>query len=183
MDGKESKNEKNEGEAKANVSNEEIEKEYADLKERHLRLIAEFDNYKKSVIRDMSNAKEQGAMELMRQLLGILDEFDLMLIAAAKSADKELAKGLELLYANFVDALRRFGLEEVETQGKADPYKHEVALCIESKEDEGKIIEVIKKGYTMNGKLIRPATVIVSKGNEGKEGSNESNGNENGKNK
>ncbi len=167
----EDKGEKEE-DAKGNEKekDEEIKKEYAELKERHIRLIAEFDNYKKSVMKDIANAKELGTMELMKQLLGILDEFDLMLIAVAKAEDREMAKGLELLYANFVDTLKKFGLEEVDTQGKADPYKHEVALCMESNEDEGKIIEVIKKGYTMNGKLIRPSTVIVSKGEENKKG-------------
>ncbi|MEM3199486.1 MAG: nucleotide exchange factor GrpE [Candidatus Micrarchaeaceae archaeon] len=152
-------------EVENNESMQNLKKEYDELKERHARTMAEFDNYKKRVQKDIDSAKELGTIELTRALLGTLDEFDLTLAVASKSDDKVLAKGVELLYANFVETLKSFGLEDIDASSKADPYKHEIAMVAQNDKPEGSIIEVIKKGYSMHGKIIRPATVIVSKGN------------------
>lgn len=137
--------------------------EYNELKERFLRLAAEFDNYKKRTAADISNAKELGIAEFIRSILYVIDEFDIALNSASKSSDKNLIKGIELLYINFIDALKSNGLKEINTDGKFDPYKHEIIMTKKSKEKDGHIIEVIKKGYMFNDKLLRVASVIVSK--------------------
>lgn len=132
--------------------------------ERFLRLAAEFDNYKKRVARDISEAKELGKAELLRSMLHVVDEFDLMLAAAGKSADKDLAKGIGMLYANFTAVLKKSGLKEIETDGMFDPYRHEIMMVRDGGgKKEGTILDVVKKGYTLNDRLLRPASVIVSK--------------------
>jgi molecular chaperone GrpE len=133
----------------------------AELKDRLLRLAAEFDNYKKRVARDIDSAKTLGKAELMRGMVPVLDEFELAI--NAKGLDDESAKGIELVYSNLVDSLKREGLKTVEVDGKFDPFKHEIVLTRESDEDDGMIIGVVRKGYALGDVLIRPASVIVSK--------------------
>ena len=137
------------------------EKEYLELKDRLLRLAAEFDNYKKRTAKESENAKLLGKAELMRKLLPTLDEFELALLVSSKE-NKDI-KGFEMIFSNLLDALKSEGLEVIETGGKYDPYKHEIILAKESEKEEGSILEVVRKGYMLNGILLRPATVIVAK--------------------
>jgi molecular chaperone GrpE len=137
--------------------------EYKDLKESMLRLAAEFDNYKKRTKADSENSRNFGKAELMRSLLPIIDEFELALIAVNKTEDKNIAKGVEMLYSNFIDTLKKDGLTEIQCKGVFDPYIHEIVMTKESKEKGGTILEVIKKGYSFDKTLLRPASVIVAK--------------------
>ncbi|MDE1811098.1 MAG: nucleotide exchange factor GrpE [Candidatus Micrarchaeota archaeon] len=140
-----------------------------DGKEQMLRLMAEFDNYKKRVKGEISGAKDMGRAEVMLHMLPIVDEFDLAVAAMAKSEDKEALKGLEMLYSNLVSVLKKEGLAEMPVEGKFDPYKHEIILVRESDKKEGTILEVVKKGYTFNGTMLRPASVIIAKAAEAKQ--------------
>jgi len=144
------------------------EKDYLELKDRLLRLAAEFDNYKKRAAKENENAKLLGKAELMRKLLPTLDEFELALSVSSKE-NKEI-KGFEMIFSNFLDTLKSEGLEVIETDGRYDPYKHEIILAKESDKEEGSIIEVVRKGYMLNGILLRPATVIVAKAKSGTSG-------------
>jgi len=137
------------------------EKEYLELRDRLLRLAAEFDNYKKRTAKENESAKLLGKAELMRKLLPTLDEFELALSVSSKE-NKEI-KGFEMIFSNFLDTLKSEGLEVIETDGRYDPYKHEIILTKESDKEEGSILEVVRKGYMLNGILLRPATVIVAK--------------------
>ncbi len=149
----------------AEGENPNPEKEIADLKDRLLRLAAEFDNYKKKVAKDSELLKNLGKAELASKLLPSLDEFELALNAFDDNKfDSRNAKGVELVFSNITDALKSAGLKEIEAKGKYDPYKHEIVLTKNSKEQEGNIIEVIRKGYTFNDIMLRPASVIVSNG-------------------
>jgi len=174
-----------EGTAKGKDSNNEAMKQKAeetnraskeseeyDLKERLLRLAAEFDNYKKHARSDIDSAKKIGKAELVKSLLPVLDEFELAIIALNNSTSMQnkdqknstdVSKGIEMVYSNFVDALKKNGIHEVSTQGAFDPYKHEIIMVKESEKDDNVIIEVVKKGYELDSILIRPASVIVSK--------------------
>jgi molecular chaperone GrpE len=146
-----------------NSAAEEQEDNCAELKEQLLRLAAEFDNYKKRVKKDIDNAEANGKAVLVKSMLPILDEFQLAMLAINEAKDTNIAKGIELLYSNFIGALRKEGLEEIETDGTFDPQMHEIMMVKESKEGDGTILEVIRKGYTFNDKLIRPASVRISK--------------------
>jgi molecular chaperone GrpE len=140
------------------------DKEAAELKERLLRMAAEFDNYKKRVAKEIDASKTLGKIELLKKILPTLDEFELAMVAMGK--DGEHSKGIELVYSNFVGTLRSAGLKEIEVDGAFDPYRHEIMLARESDKKEGTIVEVIRKGYTFNDIVVRPASVIVSKGKE-----------------
>jgi len=140
--------------------------EAAELRDRLLRLAAEFDNYKKRVAKDIDSSKRLGKAELMRSIVPVLDEFELAI--NAKGLDDETSKGIALVYSNLVDSLKRDGLSVIDTEGKFDPFRHEIMLTKESEEEDGTIISVIRKGYAMGDILIRPASVIVSRKNKEK---------------
>jgi molecular chaperone GrpE len=145
--------------------------ELAEMKDRLLRLAAEFDNYKKKTAKDMDSAKNVGKAELIKKLLPALDEFELALYAFSNSdSEKSNAKGIELVFSNIADALKNAGLKEIDAKGRYDPYKHEIMMIKESKEPEGTIIEVVRKGYYFNEIMLRPSSVIVSKNNVSKQG-------------
>ncbi len=138
-----------------------------ELKDRLLRLAAEFDNYKKRSGDDIYNARGIGKAELAKALLPALDEFELALSSFNTDAkEAEHIKGIELVFSNILGALKGAGMKEIEAKGRYDPYKHEVIMTRESAEPEGTILEVVRKGYTFNGTLLRPSAVIVSKSAE-----------------
>lgn len=141
------------------------EGEVAALKDRLLRLAAEFDNYKKKIANDIKVAKDLGKAELIVKLLSSLDEFELAFSSLCNN--KEVAgeiKGIELVFSNIYDTLKGEGLKEIEAKGKYDPYRHEVMLTKPSDKDEGTILEVIRKGYLFKEILLRPSSVIISSG-------------------
>jgi molecular chaperone GrpE len=141
----------------------------AEMKEKMLRLAAEFDNYKKRTKKDIDEAGTVGKANLVRELLPLVDDFQLAIVAMGRSEDKEMLKGIMMLYSNFMDTLKRNGLSEISCDGRADPFRHEIVMVRESKEKEGTILEVVQKGYEFNGRLIRHASVIVAKPEEKKE--------------
>ena len=144
--------------------------ELADTKDRLLRLAAEFDNYKKKTARDVDMSKDVGKAELIRSLLPTIDEFELALDAFSNSKqEQEHIKGIELVFSNILGTLKGAGLREIDSKGRYDPYRHEIILAKESKEPEGTIIEIVRKGYSFNDMLLRPSAVIVSKGNASNE--------------
>ncbi len=129
-----------------------------------LRLAAEFDNYKKRIKSDMEKAENVGKAELVRDMLPILDEFELAILTINGSQDKTFTKGIEMVYSNLLDVLEREGLEELSTDGVFDPYKHEIVVSKpDGKKKAGTILEVIKKGYAFKGVMLRPASVIIAK--------------------
>jgi molecular chaperone GrpE len=178
MQGKEEKDEKGAPNVEAAEPKAENHKDatanHEDGKEQLLRLAAEFDNYKKRVRKDIESAKMLGAAELATKLLPVLDEFYLANMAAQKSVDKSLAKGVEMLYANFAETLKRQGLEEIKCDGVYDPFMHEIVMTQESEKKAGTILEVLKTGYLFSGVLLRPASVIVAgEKKKGDKGENE----------
>ncbi len=157
-------NEKDEAEADPTKELEEQRKEYEELKERMLRIAAEFDNYKKRVKRDIDEAESMGKAALIRDMLPVIDEFELAILAINGSKDSNvIIKGVEMLYSNLMDRLEREGLRAMDVGKVFDPYKHEIMMVRETDKEDGTIIEVVKKGYMFNNKLLRPASVIVSK--------------------
>lgn len=140
-----------------------------DLKERLLRLAAEFDNYKKRIRADVDNAKDIGKAEVIKSLLPALDEFELALSSIGDGLGKKEGRGFELVYSNIKDTLKKEGLNEVPTNGKYDPYRHEIIMSRRDGTEHGTIIEVVKKGYTLKNILLRPAVVIISDGAGGED--------------
>ncbi|MGC8538457.1 MAG: nucleotide exchange factor GrpE [Candidatus Micrarchaeia archaeon] len=156
------KRQESEGNGSESQSGEQKSEEEV-LKDRLLRLAAEFDNYKKRVAVEIEGAKNIGKAEILKGLLPIIDEFEL---AIDSMPSDNIKKGIELIYSNFIDLLESEGLKCIDTSGKYDPYVHEIITTRESDKKEGTILETVRKGYTFNNILLRPAAVVVSKSKE-----------------
>jgi len=127
------------------------------------RLKAEFDNYRKRVLKEQTRAVEMASEPLIRRLLEVLDEFDLALMAAEKKPDFEkFLHGVELVYAKLQDILKAEGLRRIEAEGKSfDQEQHEALMQSGEGDGEPVVGDVYRQGYTMKGRVIRPAGVRV----------------------
>ena len=138
------------------------------LQDRLLRRQAEFENYKKRVERERSEHIQSATVELIRELLGVLDSFDLAIRNAASqgSAGEDMLRGLDLVYKQLLDTLGRFGLKVIEAKGQPfDPNFHQAISTVPSDDvPENTVVEEFRRGYTLNGKLLRAAMVAVSAG-------------------
>jgi molecular chaperone GrpE len=129
------------------------------------RLKAEFENYRKRVGKEQTRALEMAAAPTMAKLLEVLDEFELALMAADRSPDFErFVRGVEMVYAKLTDVLRSEGLERIDAEGKPfDPSRHEALLQSEDGEGEPYVADVLRTGYTLKGRVLRPAGVKVAR--------------------
>jgi molecular chaperone GrpE len=127
------------------------------------RLAAEFDNYRKRVLKEQTRAVEMASEPLMHRLLEVLDEFELALMAAEQRPDFDrFLHGVELVYAKLIDSLRAEGLAKIEAQGRPfDPLQHEALMQSGEAEGEPVVADVLRPGYTLRGRVIRPAGVKV----------------------
>jgi molecular chaperone GrpE len=128
---------------------------------------AEFANYKKRVARDQGDLVARAAERLVKELLPVLDDLERALEAANEHEEAELEEGVRLVHRSLADALAREGLVEVETDGKFDPHTQEALLSQPSEAEEGAVIQVLQKGYRLGDRVLRPARVVVSAGNDG----------------
>lgn len=142
---------------------EEKDKRIEELTDSLLRLQADFTNYKNRVKKERENIFAYATEDLINQLLPILDNFE----RALDSSDEEdgFYQGVEMIYEQFLEVLKNNGLCEIECKGEAfDPNLHHAVFVEETKDkEEGIILEVLQKGYTLNDKVIRPSMVKVSK--------------------
>jgi len=131
----------------------------------HLRrLQAEFDNYRKRVLKEQTDVVERAAAPVMQRLLEVLDDFELALMSANDKPDFDrFLHGVELVYAKLADTLKAEGLERIEARGKPfDPEQHE-ALMQTGEGDHLVVADVLRPGYTLRGRVIRPAGVRVNR--------------------
>jgi len=146
---------------------ENLKRERDDLFDRLLRKQAEFENFKKRIEREKSEFMQFASADLMKELLNALDSFDLALRNAAKDSGKgseSNLRGFELISKQIQDTLTRFGLKPLEAKGKKfDPNFHQAVSTIPTNDvEENTIMDEMRKGYTLNGRLLRPAMVSVS---------------------
>ena len=125
--------------------------------------MAEFDNYRKRVLKEQTRAVEMASEPLVRRLLEVLDEFDLALVAAEQRPDFEkFLRGVELVYAKLLDSLRAEGLERIPAAGEPfDPELHEALMQTGEGDGEPVVADVFRQGYRMRGRVLRPAGVKV----------------------
>jgi molecular chaperone GrpE len=144
---------------------EAVRKEASEYREHLQRLQAEFDNYRKRVLKEQTRAVEMAAEPMVRKLLEVLDEFDLALMAAEQRPDFDrFLHGVELVYAKLGDILRSEGLERIEANGKPfDPTLHDALMQTGDPEGEPFVGDVLRPGYTLRGRVIRPAGVKVTR--------------------
>ena len=132
-----------------------------------IRARAEIDNVRKRVEQDVDKARKFALEKFSNELLPVIDNLE----RALESTDKDnpqhqaMVEGLELTLKSFLDTVKKFGIEVINTQdSQLNPDLHQAISMVESPEHQsGQIVNTIQKGYTLNGRLIRPAMVIVAK--------------------
>lgn len=142
---------------------EKIKKERGEYLDGWQRARAELINYKKDEAKRMENIAKFSNEQLVRELILILDTFDLALSALEK--DGKADKGVYLIKAQFEDVLKNYGLEKVKISvgDIFDPSLSEAVAMVESDKLSQTIVEIVDDGYYLNGKLVRPARVKVAK--------------------
>ena len=144
----------------------------AELKDRLLRAQAEWDNSRKRILREKEEAVRYAGEAFLERLLPVLDNFEMGMQAAKSATDaKAIAQGLEMVLAQFQQALRDSGVEVIDAVGKPfDPHRHEALGHHESDEHpEGHVLTQMRKGYKLKDRLLRAASVFVAKPPEGKQ--------------
>ena len=143
----------------------EREQSQANL-DRALRAQAEMENLRKRTTRDVDNAHKYALDKFVNELLPIIDSLELGM-AAAEGIDgnKELLEGMQLTLKMFLTALEKFGVNQLSPEGeKFNPEQHEAVSMQEVEgKDAGTVVTVMQKGYELNGRLVRPAMVMVAK--------------------
>src|SRR5581483_9871027 len=123
---------------------------------------AEFDNYRKRMLRDQTAHLERATAGLIEQLLPVLDSFELALGSGGSDVER-LRKGVELVYGELIGVLEKAGLERIEAVGKPfDPAEHEAVMHVENEDGEPGVRDVVRTGYRLKGRVLRPAMVKVA---------------------
>ena len=140
------------------------EEEAGKLREALLRKAADFENLKRRSEREKADYFRFALTDVLRDLLGVLDNFERALAHAPSSGAEEFRTGVEMIARQLSDVLRKYGVSEVPALGEPfDPQLHEAVLREEVKGVRpGMVLEVFQKGYVLNERLLRPAMVKVS---------------------
>lgn len=157
------KEETAEEKSETDVKIEELEKELAASKEAHIRTLAEYDNYRKRTVKEKEATYGDAKASTLTELLPVLDNFDRAL--SVDSSDFEsYKKGVEMIYQNFTEILKKLGAEAFGEKGeKFDPNFHNGVMHVEDESfGENEIAEVFSKGYKLGDRVLRPAMVKVA---------------------
>jgi molecular chaperone GrpE len=149
------------------IADVDFQAEAAKLKDLALRARADLDNFRKRSLREKEDAIRYANNGLLEKLLPVIDNFELGLDAARNATDAaSVLQGMSMVHRQLQDFIRSQGLEEVPADGEAfDPNKHDaVSQEFSAEVPEGQVIRQVRKGYKLKDRLIRAASVIVSKG-------------------
>lgn len=145
----------------------DLEDQVSELKDKYLRLFAEFENYKKRTSKEKLEMISSAAKNTILSFLPVLDDFERAKMAAdAENSTETFSEGVNLVYNKFLQALKNQGLKQIEIEdGRFDPEYHEAITEIPAPSEElkGKVIDVIEPGYFLGEKVIRYAKVVVGK--------------------
>ncbi|MCM3021782.1 nucleotide exchange factor GrpE [Heyndrickxia ginsengihumi] len=157
-------NEKDELE-KANAKIKELEEKIDEYENRYVRLRADFDNFRRRVDLDKQASEKYRAQHLITNLLPAIDNFERALqMASEDEQTKQLLQGMEMVYRNILEALKKEGVEPIEALGKEfDPHYHQAIMQAQEEDVESNIIvEEFQKGYILKDRVIRPSMVKVN---------------------
>lgn len=136
--------------------------------ERYLRTVADMENFRKRTLREKDELRQYAAANVVEDIIPIMDNLSLGLAAAAQQGNdgKSIVEGVTMVLEQFKSTLARHGLKEINPVGQAfDPNQHD---CISHEPDAEvaaeKVTQVVRLGYLLNGRLLRPASVVVSSG-------------------
>lgn len=132
--------------------------------EKYLRAVAELDNVRKRAARDVENAHKYGIERLVGELLAVADSLEAALASASETDAATLLEGNRATLKLLLSALAKFGVTQIDPLGEPfNPEHHEAMTMVPSPDAEpNSVIDVIQKGYSLNGRLVRPARVIVA---------------------
>jgi len=147
---------------------EKIEKELSELKNKYLRLYADFENYKRLAAKEKEELIKYSNEELIRELLSVIDHLELALQHSSNNADysaSTLAEGVQMILKELKTILEKFGIVSIDALGKPfDPFVHHAMSQIETEEsDENMVVEEFRKGYMLKDRVLRASLVGVSK--------------------
>ncbi len=153
---------------------EKLKSEYEKLKDNYLRLLADYDNYRKRIAKEIEEVKEATKRSIIKEFLVILDNLEKAIDMAYQHKDA-IIEGIELSIKSFRDMLKKHGVEEINPKEENfNPKLHDALMTQTSdKLPKNTVIQTVEKGYIYKDKLIRPAKVIVSAGTEEKQKNND----------
>ena len=143
---------------------EEEKAKFAELNDKHLRLQAEFDNFRKRTAKEKLDLTATASESVIKDILPVFDDFERALQNMEKNGNEADLQGVTLIFNKLKDTLKKKGLEEIEAMGvDFNTDEHEALTMIPAPEEDkkGKVLDVIQKGYKLNGKVIRFARVVV----------------------
>lgn len=143
---------------------EEAKAQYAELNDKHMRLQAEFDNFRKRTAKEKLDLTVTASENVIKDILPVLDDFERALQNMEKNGNEADLQGVTLIFNKLKDTLKKKGLEEIEAKDtEFNTDEHEALTMIPAPEEDkkGKVLDVIQKGYKLNGKVIRFARVVV----------------------
>ncbi len=141
----------------------DIRKERDEYLDQARRVQAEFENYRKRVMREQAVMVERASESLVESLLPVLDNFELTL-ANIDAVEPTIRKAIELIFADFVTVLERSGLQRIDALGQSfDPNEHEAVLQEEGGDGEPVVTDVLRSGYRLKGRVLRPSMVRVTR--------------------
>ena len=147
------------------VQIEELGEKLAEINDKHIRLQAEFDNYRKRTLNEKIELMKSGGADILQALLPVMDNFERAIDASSKTKEIEaIREGIDLIYNSFKDFLEKKGIKPMDAKGKEfDTDFHEALTKIPAPEEDlkGKVVDVIEKGYLHNDKVMRFAKVVV----------------------
>lgn len=143
----------------------EVQAELDKEKKEYLFLMAEFDNFRKRTLREKSEIIKSASEQSLKGMLPIIDDFERGLQASKDATDvQSVREGMELIYHKFIKYLEQNGVKAIDTEDRDfDTEKHEAvsAIPVQDEAQKGKILDTVQKGYTINGKIMRHAKVVV----------------------
>lgn len=146
---------------------EALTKELEELKDAHLRLRAEYDNYRKRTLKEKSDLIKYGGEKIVLGFLDVMDDLELALANIRNSESLEgVLEGVELIRSKFLSTLKAQGINEINSVGEpfdADVHEAIAMVPTEDEEMQGKVIDCIRAGYTLNDKVIRHPKVVVGR--------------------
>lgn len=143
---------------------EELEAEAAKWKEMSLRTAAEMDNLRKRTAREREDAIRYANQRLLEELLPVIDNFEMGMQAASQDTKSMIYIGMDMVRRQLNEFLASQGVEEIPTAGKFDPNLHDAVAQEEcAVGEEGRILKVTRRGFKLRDRLLRPASVVVSK--------------------
>lgn len=139
-----------------------LEEAAAADKDKYLRLLAEYDNFRKRSIQEKLNASSDATARAALEVISVIDNFERAM--AAECSDENYKKGVEMIYGQFVEVIKKLGVEEIDALGKEfDPNMHNAVSQVEDENfGENTVSQVYQKGYKLGDKVIRCAMVVVA---------------------